>query len=116
MTQRAGPTNNAFRDSSFVPGEAESLRVRSELMAIARQLIEDRKFTQEMAAIVFGVTQPRISNLVRGKIDLFSVDGLIEMLSRAGVRIEIEVTHVPRQGSRAVSARVRQTPLPRQVP
>jgi predicted XRE-type DNA-binding protein len=103
MTKRARSKANVFRDPGFVPGEAESLRVRSELMAVARQLIEGRKFTQEMAAIVFGVTQPRVSNLVRGKIDLFSVDGLIEMLSRAGVRIEIRVTHEPKRGSRAVS-------------
>jgi len=76
--------------------------VRNELIAVARQLIEKRNFTQKRAAIVFGVTQPRVSNLIRGKIELFSVDKLIEMLSWAGVRIEIRVTHELTRGSRAV--------------
>jgi len=90
-------SGNVFRDLGFAPGGAESSRVRSELMAVASQLIEDRKFTQARAAILFGVTQPRVSNLVRGKIGLFSIDGLIDMLARAGVRTEIRVTHVPRR-------------------
>lgn len=77
------------------------MRVRKELIAVARQLIKKRNFTQEHAAIVFGVTQPRVSNLTRGKIELFSVDKLIEMLSWAGVRVEIRVTHEPTQESRA---------------
>lgn len=102
MTKRARPRAIVFRDPGFVPGEAESVRVRTELIAVARQLIKKRNLTQERAAIVFGVTQPRVSNLTRGKIELFSVDRLIEMLSWAGVRIEIRVTHEPTQGSRAV--------------
>ena len=83
----------ASRRSGFAPDEAEHLRVRSELMSVASQLIEDRKFTQARAAIIFGVTQPRVSNLVRGKIDVFSIDGLVEMLARAGVRVEMQIVH-----------------------
>lgn len=97
MTKITRSSGNAFRDFGFPPDEAEHLRVRSELMAVAQRLIEDRKFTQARAAIVFGVTQPRVSNLVRGKIGLFSIDGLIDMLARAGIRTEIRVTHVPRR-------------------
>ena len=73
--------------------EAENLRIRSTLMAAASQVIEERMWTQAMAAIVFGVTQPRVSDLVRGKIERFSIDGLIEMLGRAHVSIEVRVSN-----------------------
>jgi predicted XRE-type DNA-binding protein len=106
MTKTPYSSRRAFRDPGFVPGEAESLRVRAELIAIARRLIEERYLSQYQAAIIFGVAQPRVSNLVRGKIELFSADSLIEMLSRAGIRIEIRATHMPRLGSRAARDRV----------
>jgi predicted XRE-type DNA-binding protein len=82
-------SGNVFRDLGFSEEEAEHLRIRSSLMIAVRKLIEDRGLTQAEAATLFGVTQPRISNLVRGRIDLFSIDSLIDMLARAGVRIGI---------------------------
>lgn len=84
-------TGNVFRDLGFPSKQAEHLRIRSALMARARTLIEDRGLTQARAAALFGVSQPRISDLVRGKIELFSVDTLIEMLARVGVRVELVV-------------------------
>ena len=53
------------------------------------KVIEARGLTQAQAAELFGVTQPRISDLVRGKIDRFSIDTLIAMLGHAGVRVQI---------------------------
>ena len=85
-------SGNVFADLGFGPEEAEHLRIRSDLMSALRKLIEDRKLTQAEAAKVFGVTQPRISNLVRGRIDLFSIDTLVDMLARAGTRVEIVVS------------------------
>lgn len=84
-------TGNVFRDVGFPPAEAENLRVRSELMIQVRKILEARKLTQAAAAKLFGVTQPRISDLVRGRIELFSIDGLINMLAHAGVRVSIVV-------------------------
>jgi predicted XRE-type DNA-binding protein len=55
------------------------------------ELIEERGLTQAQAAQLFGVSQPRVSDLVRGKIDRFSVDSLIAMLGAAGVKIRIAV-------------------------
>jgi predicted XRE-type DNA-binding protein len=78
-----------FRDLGFGEDEAEHLRIRSSLMIAARRLIEDRSLTQAEAAKLFGVTQPRVSNLVRGKIDLFSIDTLIDMLARAGIHVDV---------------------------
>ncbi|MBM4121312.1 MAG: helix-turn-helix domain-containing protein [Nitrospira sp.] len=51
-----------------------------------------RGVKQAEAAKVLGVTQPRISDLVRGRIDLFSVDSLIDMLARLGIRVRLVVT------------------------
>ena len=56
-----------------------------------KKLIREQRLTQARAAKLFGVTQPRISDLMRGKIDRFSIDSLIEMLSRAGIEVTISV-------------------------
>ena len=85
-------TGNVFADLGFEHEEAEHLRIRSALMATVRQVIAGGEMTQAEAASLFNVTQPRISDLMRGKIDLFSIDTLVEMLSRAGVRIELKTT------------------------
>jgi predicted XRE-type DNA-binding protein len=84
-------TGDVFRDLGFPAQEAESLRLRAELMVQLRRLIEARRLTQAAAAKLFGVTQPRVSNLVRGKIDLFSIDTLVDMLARAGARVHMTV-------------------------
>ncbi len=57
-------------------------------MAILKR-IEQKGWTQKEAAKVMGVTQPRISNLMRSKLDLFSTDSLIAMAGRAGIRFEL---------------------------
>ena len=88
VTESSG---NVFLDLGFSPEEAENLRVRSTLMIYIRQAIRRKKLTQAKAARLFGVTQPRISDLMRGQIDLFSVDGLIGMLGRAGMQVEIGI-------------------------
>jgi predicted XRE-type DNA-binding protein len=91
MTKIMRSSGNVFRDLGFGQEEAEHLRLRSALMAVVRQLMADRHLTQAKAASLFGVTQPRMSDLVRGKIERFSIDGLIEMLSRAGVHVEMRI-------------------------
>jgi len=82
-------SGNVFRDLGFSTEEAENLRLRSELMVRLARLIEERGLTQAEAAKIFGVTQPRVSDLVRGKIDLFSIDTLVIMLAKAGVRVTL---------------------------
>lgn len=84
-------SGNVFRDLGFSPEEAKHLKIRSDLMIRLSKLIEARGLTQAQAADFFGVTQPRISDLVRGKIDRFSIDTLIAMLGHAGVRVQIVV-------------------------
>lgn len=84
-------SGNVFRDLGFSTEEALNLKVRSDLMIRLSKLIEGRGLTQGQAAHLFGVTQPRISDLVRGKIDRFSIDTLIAMLGHAGVKVQILV-------------------------
>lgn len=84
-------TGNVFEDVGFPHEEAEHLRIRSALMAALAHLIVNRGWTQAQAAKVFGVTQPRVSDLVRGRIDVFSIDALVEMLARAGCQVELRV-------------------------
>ena|SRR2546421_694435 len=84
-------SGNVFLDIGFPPDEAASLTVRSDLMICLREAIRKRKLTQAKAARLFGVSQPRISNLMQGKIELFSTDSLIAMLTRAGMRVGISV-------------------------
>jgi predicted XRE-type DNA-binding protein len=82
-------SGNVFRDLGFPSAEAENLRIRSELIARLRKMIEADGLTQAAAARFFGVTQPRVSDLVRGRIELFSIDTLVNMLAKAGVRVTV---------------------------
>ena len=84
-------SGNVFLDIGFPPGEAEHLLVRSHLMMAIEQLIKARGLTQTRAARLFGVTQPRVSDLVRGRIELFSIDALVAMLGRAGIGLSIRL-------------------------
>lgn len=83
---------NVFTDLGFGEEEAQNLTIRSDLMIELTKLIETRGLTQTAAAKLLEVTQPRVSDLVRGKIDRFSVDSLIEMLGHAGARVSFVVT------------------------
>jgi predicted XRE-type DNA-binding protein len=82
---------NVFEDLGFVREEAENLKVRSALMASIRSIVEREGLTQARAAEMFGVSQPRVSDLVRGKIELFSIDALVNMLGAAGRHVEITI-------------------------
>ena len=74
-----------------ISAQAENLKLRSSLMLALKRHIEREGLTQAEAANVFGVTQPRISNLMRGKIELFGLDMLVNMLSTAGLRVKLQV-------------------------
>jgi len=88
----ARSSGNVFRDVGLPDDEAEHLRVRADLLIQIQEALKVRGLTQTEAAKLLGVTQPRVSDLVRGRIDLFSVDSLIDMLARLGVRVKVVVT------------------------
>ncbi|MDE1145729.1 MAG: XRE family transcriptional regulator [Azospirillaceae bacterium] len=87
-TQRFSSVWDAIEDT---PAEAENMRLRSRLAMALKDHIVRQGMTQTEAAKVFGVTQPRISDLIRGKIDLFALDALVNMASAAGLRIEMNI-------------------------
>ena len=82
-------SGNVFRDLGFGPEEAQHLLVRSELMLKIEKVLKDRGLTQAAAARIMGVSQPRVSDLLRGKIGLFSTDSLIDMLAKLGVSVRV---------------------------
>lgn len=77
--------------------DAENMRLRSQLMMAITRHIESNSLRQADAAKIFGVTQPRVSDLVRGKIALFSLDTLVNMLSAAGIHIKFSVEQAHRE-------------------
>jgi predicted XRE-type DNA-binding protein len=87
--------DNIFEDLGFPKPEAENLRIRSLLMGAIRDLIARERLTQTQAARIFGVTQPRVSDLVRGRIERFSIDGLVNMLAVAGRAVRVSVEDPP---------------------
>ena len=74
------------------PQDAVSMRARSALMMSLTETIRQQSITQAQAAALFGVTQPRISDLMRGKISLFSLDTLIDMAATAGMAPTVKVS------------------------
>jgi predicted XRE-type DNA-binding protein len=73
------------------PAQAENLKLRSSLILALKRHIEQEGLSQAQAAKALGVTQPRISNLMRGKIELFGLDMLVNMLAAAGLRVTLRV-------------------------
>jgi predicted XRE-type DNA-binding protein len=82
-------SGNVFTDLGFAPGEAAVLAMRADLMGRLRLLIDERGWSQAEAAAHFGIGQSRVSDLVRGKWDKFSLDMLITLAARAGKRVEL---------------------------
>lgn len=80
-------TGDVFKDLGFDAIEAKELQFRSTLMLILNQYIQKKKLTQQQAAKLFGVSQPRISNLISGRVDLFSTGRLLFMLEKAGFKV-----------------------------
>ena len=98
-------SGNVFKDIGFSDEEAEGLHLHSSLMIEIKKYIGKNKLTQVKAAQVFGVTQPRISDLMRGKFEVFTVNSLLAMLARAGVPVELKVA----TSFRATSLRANQS-------
>lgn len=73
------------------PEQAENMKLRSALMRALKEHISRAGLSQSQAAKLFSVTQPRVSDLMRGKIDLFGLDALVNMAAAAGLHVEIHV-------------------------
>jgi predicted XRE-type DNA-binding protein len=84
-------TSNVFADLGFNAAEARNLHIRSQLMTALRKFIEKEGLTQADAAKRLRVSQPRISDLARGKVSRFSLDTLVNMLTDAGLEVDFRI-------------------------
>jgi predicted XRE-type DNA-binding protein len=86
--QRFDSVWDAIEDS---PAEAANMKARSDLVIAIRRVVASWKITQAEAAKRLGVTQPRMNDLVRGRIDKFSLDALMKLAAQAGLSVSIKV-------------------------
>jgi predicted XRE-type DNA-binding protein len=82
-------SGNVFRDLGFPADKAEHLLVRADLMIRLEKELASRDLKQSQAAKLLGISQPRVSALLRGRVELFSADALIDMLARLGVKVRL---------------------------
>ena len=73
------------------PEQAANLRARAELMQQIAAVVKDKDWTQAEAAKRCGVTQPRINDLLRGKVSRFSLDALVNIATAIGRRVHVEL-------------------------
>ena len=83
-------SGNVFVDLGYSPDEAAILQMRADLMADLRKFIKARKLTQLKAAEMLGVSQSRVSDLARGKWEKFSLEMLIILATKAGMRVTLK--------------------------
>ena len=91
ISVKSGET--VFSALGFDAEQSENLRLRAELMIEIEAVLNERKLTQVAAAKLFGVSQPRVSNLLKGRIDLFTVDTLLNWLSKLDKHVELVVSN-----------------------
>jgi predicted XRE-type DNA-binding protein len=91
MKKATKSSGNIFSDLGFDQAEASILQMRSDLMNDLRLYIEKNKLTQAQAAMRFGVTQSRVSDLVRGKWEKFSLEMLITLEARVGRTVRMRL-------------------------
>jgi predicted XRE-type DNA-binding protein len=89
--KRVPGSGNVFRDIGFGKDEAENLKLRSELMMRIDEFYRGSGMTQADAARTLGLTQPRLNALLKGKIELFSLDSLVNVAGRAGLVVRLVV-------------------------
>ena len=84
-------SGDVFTDLGFSPAESRNLHIRSQMMTALRKFIEKEGLTQADAAKRLKVSQPRVSDLTRGKISRFSLDTLVNMLTDAGLEVDFRI-------------------------
>jgi predicted XRE-type DNA-binding protein len=84
-------SGNVFADLGYSPDEAAILKMRADLMADLRKYIATKKLTQNEAAKIFGVSQSRVSDLITGKWEKFSLEMLITLATKAGKHVSLKI-------------------------
>lgn len=83
--------NSVFDDLGFDENEAKNLKIRALLMREIESEIKKRNLTQAQAAKILDISQPRINNLLNGKIHLFTVDTLINIIDKLGKPVTLTI-------------------------
>jgi predicted XRE-type DNA-binding protein len=98
MTDRTNPrmkmrrgSGNVFRDLGFGEHESQNLLLRAELILWIEDFVKRSELTQAAAAKRLRLTQPRLNALLKGKIELFSLDALVNIATYAGLRVELKI-------------------------
>lgn len=84
-------SGNVFSDLGFAAPEADHLLIRSDLLIEVQKAIAAQQLTQTQAAKLLAVSQPRVSDLLRGRLHLFSIETLIDMLGKLGAQVRLVV-------------------------
>lgn len=88
VTESSG---NVFLDLGFPPHEAEVMLLRARLAEALRKWIDRESLTQAQASKRLGITQPRVSEITRGKVELLSLDYLVGLCAKAGIHVGLKV-------------------------
>lgn len=89
--KRIRGSDNIFADLGFPPGEAENLKMRSDLMLGIEVFYRRSGLTQAQAAKRLGITQPRLNALLKSRIEQFSLDALVNIANRAGLNVRLVI-------------------------
>jgi len=84
-------SGNVFADLGYSPDEAAILQMRADLMADLRKYINNKKITQASAAKILGISQSRVSDLITGKWEKFSLEMLITLVTKAGMHVKLKI-------------------------
>ena len=90
MKPLTNSSGNIFVDLGYSPDEAAILQMRADLMADLRKWIKAKRLTQTKAATILGVSQSRVSDLIRGKWERFGLEMLITLAAKAGMRVTLK--------------------------
>ena len=96
-------SGNVFADLGFDPQEAQNLLLRSQTMMVITQWYEDSGLTQAAAAKMLGLTQPRLNQLLKGKIGEFSLDALVNLATCTGMRVGLTIRPMAAVRAKAAS-------------
>lgn len=110
MTKSSG---NVFADLGFGADEAQNLQLRSHAMMAVTSWYEASGLTQAAAAKALGITQPRLNQVLKGKISEFSLDALVNMATRAGMRVALTIKPAPRVKAVSITGATKATSVTR---
>jgi predicted XRE-type DNA-binding protein len=91
--------DNVFRVIGFPEGEAQNLLLRTDLMLKIERIVKKNGGTQSEAAQMLGITQPRLNDLLKGRVEKFSLDALVNMVARAGMEVRMTIRKVSKNSN-----------------